>query len=92
MPENSKKIFITTKTSEIFIIRRGRRKAIQGFCPVCEREVELLMLDEAVSDSGKPTRELIRRADDGSIHSIETIEGHLLICSLSLKNSCSSDE
>lgn len=91
MSENSKKIFITTKTSELFIIRRGQRKAIRGFCGECQSEVELLTLDEAVCDSGARTRELIRLSDEGKIHSIETIEGHILICSLSLKNSSSSD-
>ena len=85
MPENSKKIFITTKTSEIFIIRRGRRKLIRVFCHGCEREVEMLTFDEAVSFSAQNTRELIRRIDSGLVHSIETASGHLLVCKQSLE-------
>jgi hypothetical protein len=86
MTENSKKIFITTKTSEIFIIRRGRRKLIHVFCPDCKREVEMLLLDEAVSFSAQNTRELIRRIDAGEIHALETGSGHLLVCQNSLEN------
>ena len=85
MAEISKKILITTKTSEIFIIRRGRRKAIRGVCPDCKKEVELLTLDEAVNYSGKHTGELIRYTDSGVVHSIETGNGHLLVCQNSLK-------
>ncbi len=85
MAENSKKIFITTKTSEIFIIRRGRRKLTRIFCPDCKAEVEMLTLDEAVSFSAQNTRALIRRIDSGSVHSLETASGHLLFCKQSLE-------
>ena len=84
MAENSKKIFITTKTSEIFIVRRGRGKGIRVFCRECRAEVEMLSLDEAVSISTQNTRELISRIDAGAVHSIETGSGHLLVCQNSL--------
>jgi hypothetical protein len=84
MSENSKKIFITTKTTEIFIIRRGRGKGIQVFCSQCDCEVEMLTLDQAVSISAQNTRELINRIDSGAVHSIETGSGHLMVCRHSL--------
>lgn len=86
--KNAKKIFITTREHEIFIVRRGAEKTLIGFCKDCQTEVEMLSLDCAVTLSGKGTRELIRQTESGAIHSIETESGHLLICRRSLKDFC----
>ena len=81
----SKKILITTKRSEIFVIRRSQNKLIKSFCKDCEREVFMLTLDEAVDETGSSVRELIRLIDAGAVHSVETESGHLLVCRNSLK-------
>ena len=86
--ENTKKIFITTHEHEIFIVRRGTSETHFRFCESCQAEVEMLSFDRAVTLSGKRTRELIRQTDSGAIHSMETENGHLLVCGRSLKDFC----
>ena len=85
MPAKSKKILVTTKQHEVFIVRRNPRNIIQGFCPECEKEVGLLTLDEATSTTGRRTRDLIQLVEKGLVHSLETESGHWLICLNSLK-------
>lgn len=86
--ENAKKIFITTREHEIFIVRHGAPNTVFGFCENCQTEVEMLSFDRAVTLSGKRTRELIRQTESGAIHSTETENGHLLVCRRSLKDFC----
>ena len=83
--KNAKKILITSATSEIFILRRGRQNAIRGFCEICEAEVEMLDLNAAVSVFRLGTREIIRQMETGAIHSTDTAGGHLLVCTESLQ-------
>ena len=83
--KNAKKVLITSATSEIFIMRRGGQRTIRGFCPNCEREVEMLTLDEAVRVGGQSARVIVRRIEQGSLHFAETDNGHLLICAASLE-------
>ncbi|MGH7783875.1 MAG: hypothetical protein ACREO5_08580 [Candidatus Binatia bacterium] len=82
---NAKKILITRETHETFILRINNKNRAFGFCPGCENEVEIVSLDEAVSISGLRTSELVRRAEIGSIHAIETEGGHLLFCRESME-------
>lgn len=56
-----------------------------GFCPECGKEVEMLTLDAATTNTGKRTCELVQLIENDSIHSIETESGHLLICLNSLQ-------
>jgi hypothetical protein len=81
---NSKKIFITTESREIFIVRMNRKSKILGFCPNRAADVELVTLDEAVSISSRKTLEILSRIQTGAVHSIETLSGHLLVCLSSL--------
>lgn len=85
MAAKSKKILVTTEKREIFVVRRKRNNTIEGFCPECQKEVELQMLDEATSKTGISTRQLFRLIENNLLHSTETTGGHLLICSDSLK-------
>ncbi len=75
---------ITTERHEVFVIRQNGDKAVHGFCPACEQEVEMLTFDLAISFSGMRGRDLVRESEYGPIHSIETTGGHLLICKSSL--------
>ena len=86
MRSKAKKLLITTEKHEIFIVRVGCREGINGFCPACDREVEMLTVDSVVSTLGISGREVIRRITSDEIHSIETTGGHLLVCRNSLKN------
>ena len=83
--KNAKKILITSATSEIFIIRRGRQKTFRGFCTNCAAETEMLDLHSAVTVFGLGTRELICQIETGAVHSSETASGHLLVCTESLQ-------
>ncbi len=80
-----KKILITTTSHEIFVVRRRKEQTIRGFCPECQKEVEMRTLDEATSKTGISTRELFRLIENNLLHSIETTSGHLLICRSSLE-------
>ena len=80
MVAKRKKYLITTESHEIFIVRRNSKQTIRGFCPDCQKEVEMLTLDLITTQTGKPTRELFPLIEKNLIHSIETATGHLLIC------------
>ena len=82
---NVKKIVIRTESQETFILQTNSKGRAFGRCRQCDREVELLSLDLAVSASGIKTSELVRKIDRNEIHAIETESGHILICSESLR-------
>jgi hypothetical protein len=82
---NNKKILITTESHEIFVLRTDRRDRAYGQCGVCDREVEIVTIDQAISLSGIRTGELVRMAESDRVHAIETSTGHLLICRESLE-------
>jgi len=81
---NAKKILITTESHEVFILRTDKRDRAYGHCRDCDREVEILTLDQAITESGIRTGSLIRLAESNKVHSIETSMGHLLVCKDSL--------
>ena len=81
----SKRIVITSESREVFIIRRSSSCGFTSYCPSCGFETEILTLDQAVSYALEDTREMIRRIDDQRVHSLETADGHLLVCRNSLE-------
>ena len=83
---NAKKILITTESHEVFILRTDKSDHAFGHCSDCDREVEILTLDQAITQSGIPTGALVRLAEANKVHSIETSMGHLLVCKDSLEN------
>lgn len=83
---NIKKILITTKSRETFVVRHAGRQHHDGFCEICAAETEMLTLDETVSFTGASVWEIIRRIEAGAVHSIETASGHLLVCQNSLRD------
>jgi len=85
MTAKTKKLLITTEKHEIFVVRVNHPTTMRGFCPVCGTEVEMLTLDSAVRFSGSSGREVIRRLAAEEIHTIETANGHLLVCRDSLQ-------
>jgi hypothetical protein len=87
-PVDAKKIFITTESHEVFVLRTGTSEWAFGNCRDCGSEVQILTLDGAISLSGIRTGELVRLAETNEIHSIETSTGHLLICKKSLEKTC----
>lgn len=84
MKTKAKKLLITTEKHEIFIIHPGAVPAVFGFCPTCAEEVEVLTLDSAVIVSGLSGLQIVRQVSNNRTHSIETVNGHLLLCRKSL--------
>ena len=82
---NVKKIVIRTESHETFILRTSSKGRAFGRCRQCEREVEMLSLDQAVDASGIKTSELVHKIESKEIHGVETESGHILICSESLR-------
>jgi hypothetical protein len=82
---NTKKILITTESREVFFVRVKSKSHIRGFCADCAAETEMLTLDEAMRFARQSTREIVRRAENGDIHFLETANGHLLVCRASFK-------
>jgi hypothetical protein len=84
MPSKAKKLLITTVSHEVFIVRVNQDTAIRGFCPNCEREVEMLTLASAAKVAGVSGRQLISEIAKDQVHSIEIADGHLMVCRKSL--------
>ena len=80
---NSKKILITTCSTEVFFVKRSNCPVL-SYCPVCRAERQMLAIDEAVTFLRKNTRDMIAYAESGALHSIQTISGHLVFCRESL--------
>ena len=85
MPTKAKKLLITTERHELFIVHGNNGPGVNGFCTVCNSEVEMLTLDSVVTVTGMRTREVIARITNGEVHSIEAADGHLLVCRSSLR-------
>lgn len=84
MSAKTKKYLITTEKHEVIAIHQ-KPQSFRKYCPECQKEVEMLRLDDITSQTGKSTRELFQLIENNLIHSIETESGHLLICLNSLQ-------
>ena len=82
---NGKQILITTESLERLVIRRDPERWIEAFCLECCEQVEMVNFDTAISLSGIGGRQLMMRLETGEVHSIETENGHLLICKRSIE-------
>jgi len=80
----AKKILITTESLETFVLQINRKGRAFGHCVHCDREIEVLSIDQAVTVCGLSTLELIQKVKTNEIHGIETDSGHILVCRESL--------
>jgi hypothetical protein len=78
------RFLITTETHRLTVLRRGASRTAYGSCEICGPTVPMVNVDEAVTLSGWPTAEIVEGSTSGSLHTLETESGHLLICSRSL--------
>ena len=85
---NAKKFLITSRRAEFFIFRR--RFFFEQFCEACGAESRFLSLEDARLFSDLTMREIVRRADGGEIHFLESLGGHLVICEKSLPEKAGS--
>ena len=80
--KTSKNIASAARSHEFFVLRQ--RERFELFCEQCGTNAQFAAIDDAVLFSGLATREIVRLAEDGSLHSLETAGGHLFICRESL--------
>jgi hypothetical protein len=83
MPERNK-ILATRRRAEFLVLRR--RFEFDEFCGRCGAESRFVSLEDAMRLSGFSTREIVRRADAGEIHFLESRGGLLVVCQASLKS------
>ena len=81
----TKKILITTESHEVFILRIGERERAFGYCEGCGHEVEMLTLDQAVTECRIKTSDLVKMVVNQAVHALETQSGHLIVCDESIR-------
>ena len=89
---DAEKISISRRRVEFLVIRR--RFVFDYFCGLCECESRFLSLEDARAESGLTMRQIVRKVDTGEVHYLESLLGHLVICSRSLsvaKNESTGD-
>ena len=79
---NAKKLLVTRRRVEFFVLRR--RFGFEQFCDGCGTESRFVALEDAMLFSNLSIREIVRRADAGEIHFLESLGGYLVICEKSL--------
>ncbi|MBK8809314.1 MAG: hypothetical protein IPN69_01090 [Acidobacteria bacterium] len=84
MPQKSKKYKITTRTREMFVLRRRRQRADSGICPVCRRSSDFQTLNSATIALKRGKLEILRLIAEQVVHAFEADDGELLICDGSL--------
>ena len=74
---------VTIETERVLFISRRRNNQVL-WCDRCAREVSMVTVDEAAMMMRSTSRTIFKLAEAGRLHSTETTEGRLLICSNSL--------
>ncbi len=80
--KSAKKITAAARRHEFYVLRRRLRYRL--FCEWCAADEEFVSLDDAVLFSGFAVREIVRLAEAGELHFLETSGGHLFVCQKSL--------
>jgi hypothetical protein len=86
MTSRAKTILIETESIETRVLRVTGQAAPTAYCDGCLRDTIMLDLNSAVTVSGRSARDLIGEIETGSLHSSQTVAGHLLICVTSLQD------
>ena len=71
---------IKFETHELTIIRVRRSQAVSAFCTLCEQAVLHLTIARAAAALGVSETAVFRLVESGTVHSIETDSGALLVC------------
>jgi hypothetical protein len=71
---------ITAEKTETYTVRQEPPQPFQAYCEKCDRGIRCLTVDQTVSVTDLSARTIFRLVEAGDLHSIETDEGHLLIC------------
>jgi len=74
----TQKTEITFEIEETVVLKQGG-KIVMGYCPRCNRDIELVSPDVLALASGASEREIFRLVERGMIHFEET--DRLVVCS-----------
>ena len=82
-----KRTEITISTERIVAVTSGEPASVQVVeCPECGNAGRMLTADNAAKAAVVTPRIIYRLAESGQLHSVETAEGSLLICPISLQS------
>ena len=76
--KHTKKILITTETSETLIFRQATPRRV--WCEACGAEAEMVAPEIAARVAGMRARTVYRLIEAGGIHFAETPDGSSLVC------------
>lgn len=79
---SSQKFLLSRRRAEFLLSRRRFR--FEYFCERCQAETFFVSLEDAVAMCGLTMREIVRAADSGAIHFLESRGEHLVVCQNSL--------
>jgi hypothetical protein len=82
MPQKSRKLLVTRRKLEFFILRQ--RFGFDGFCPLCCDERHFISVEEAMSLTNISMLAIFAAVSAGEMHYIESRGGVLMICEESL--------
>ena len=83
MPEQPRKVLVTRRKLEFFVLRQ--RLGFDGICPVCRDERHFVSIEEAMSLTGDSMLSIFAAAKAGGVHYIESDSGFLMICETSIE-------
>jgi hypothetical protein len=75
---------IIIETERLVLVTRGRTRKDHQWCAGCAEGVDMMTTDDAALIARVTSRTIFRWAESGRVHSSETPDGLLLICSNSL--------
>lgn len=70
---------ITIESHQLTVVRT--RRGIEKWCQECGKELPMLTPEAAAALAGVSPRAIYRSVESGQLHSIDTSDGALLICS-----------
>ena len=76
---------ITIQTERLLVMSSSR--SLYSLCAACGDEVRMVTIDQAASLARVNSREIDQKLEAGTLHSIETTEGSVLVCFNSLNDS-----
>jgi hypothetical protein len=74
---------ITVERRETWVVRKSRRSFLT-WCEGCGAEVRVVAMDEAARVAGVSVRAVYGWVETGRVHFVETADGGLFICLVSL--------
>ncbi|HWO00856.1 MAG TPA: hypothetical protein VNS63_16475 [Blastocatellia bacterium] len=78
----NKRTEIAIETARVIVIS-GRRRML-AWCAECNKEVNWLTVEEAALLASGSSRDVVEMVEAGELHSSETREGILIVCTNSI--------